>query len=95
MNNPWSRFNMTAHAVKVMHEKAFSPDDIAATLRNPSEVYPSRNHPGQYRITGNGVCIVGRPEGGTFVIITMYADRIMTALRPDQLAAGVRINRKG
>ena len=86
---------MTSHARKVMAEKSFSPTVVVMTLRNPSEVYPSGNHPGQFRITGNGICLVGKPEGDTFVIITMYADRIMTALRPDQIINGTVINRKG
>lgn len=93
MRNPWSRFDMTQHATRVMHEKGFDPTTVARTLRNPSEVYPSGNHPGQYRITGNGLCIVGKPEGDVFVIITMYLDRIITELRPDQMAQGVIIKR--
>lgn len=75
----------TAHFLKTMREKGFDPHAAIATLKNPVEVYPSKSHPGQWRVTGNGLCIVGKPEGQEFVLITVYADRIVTPVRPDQL----------
>jgi hypothetical protein len=75
----------TAHFLKTLKAKGFDPAAVVATLKNPTEVYPSRSHPGQFRVTGNGVCIVGKPEGDQFVLITLYADRIITPVRPDQL----------
>jgi hypothetical protein len=91
--NPWRTFTMTAHATQVMRDKGFDPATVARTLKAPSEVYPSGMYPGQWRITGNGLCIVGKPEGDAFIIITMYLDRVITPLRPDQQAAGIVINR--
>ena len=84
---------LTKHAVKVAVDKGFSLSTIKSCYRNPNEVYPSALYPGQWRIAGSGLCLVGRPEGDTFVVITMYADRIITPLRPDQIEAGVIINR--
>lgn len=75
----------TAHFLKTLRSKGFDAAAVVATLKNPVEVYPSKSHPGQWRVTGNGVCIVGRPEGEDFVLITIYADRIVTAVRPDQM----------
>lgn len=76
---------LTGHASSQAQEKGFSAETIAKTFRNPEEVYPSRSHPGQWRVTGNGVCLVGVPEGDKFRVITMYADRVLTPPRPDQL----------
>lgn len=75
----------TAHFLKTLKSKGFDPRAVIATLKNPVEVYPSKSHPGQWRVTGNGVCVVGKPEGNEFVLITIYADRIVTPVRPDQL----------
>lgn len=75
----------TQHFITTIKSKGFGADTILATLTNPAEVYPSKSHPGQWRVTGNGVCIVGKPEGGKFFLITAYADRVVTPVRPDQL----------
>jgi hypothetical protein len=75
----------SAHFVKTMRAKGFEPAAVVATLKDPAEVYPSKSHPGQFRVCGNGVCIVGKPEGDKFILITLYADRIVTPVRPDQL----------
>jgi hypothetical protein len=75
----------TGHFVKTAKDKGFTADQIISTLIEPTEVYPSRSHPGQFRVTGNGVCIVGKPEGDKFTLITIYADRIVTPVRPDQM----------
>jgi hypothetical protein len=73
------------HSIKVMADKGFDPETVKETFNNPTQVYPSRSHPGQYRITGNGLCLVGRPTGNIFTLITLYADRVLTPPRPDQL----------
>lgn len=76
---------ITAHFKKQVVLKGLDPRDIIAAWRNPAEVYPSGSHPGQWRVTGNGICIVGKPEGDTFVFITVYLDRVLTAPRADQM----------
>src|SRR6478609_5459691 len=53
---------MSRHAQKMATEKNFSMDTIQNTYNNPVRVYPSGSHPGQFRITGNGLCLVGLPE---------------------------------
>lgn len=83
----------TTHSLKMILSKGFTGEQISSTFRNPSSVYASRNHPGQYRVTGNGVCLVGVPQGDKFRLITVYEDRVITALRPDQIDAGVKIKR--
>lgn len=76
---------ITGHFKRTMVAKELDPRAVIATIHNPVEVYPSRSHPGQWRVTGNGLCIVGKPEGDEFVLITLYLDRVVTAVRPDQL----------
>jgi Domain of unknown function (DUF4258) len=75
----------TAHALRTMIEKGFSAEVVKATFETPARVYPSGSHPGQYRVTGNGVCLVGKPEGDRFVLITVYQDQVLTPPREDQL----------
>lgn len=87
----------TGHFIKTMNDKDFAAEDIIRAMRNPVEVYPSGSHPGQWRVTGQGLCIVGKPEGNEFVMITVYLDRVVTACRPDQLrtAEGRRFAQMG
>lgn len=75
----------TRHSLKVVLSKGFDPETIKRTFNNPREVYPSRNHPGQYRVTGNGLCLVGEPIGTSFRLITVYEDKVLTPPRADQL----------
>lgn len=77
---------ITAHFKATIEAKGFDPRTVIATLKNPTEVYPSgKRYPGQWRVTGNGLCIVGKPEGDTFILITIYLDRVLTDCRADQL----------
>lgn len=75
----------TKHFKDQMILKGFDPRAVIDTLKNPAEVYPSKSHPGQWRVTGNGLCLVGKPEGDAFILITCYLDRVVTPVRPDQL----------
>lgn len=75
----------SSHSKDQMKVKGFKAQDVAALLQNPDEVYPSRSHEGQWRVTGKGICLVGEPKGGEFVVITMYQDRVLTPVRSDQL----------
>lgn len=75
----------TRHAITTMNDKGFDPALVAETFKAPDEVYPSRSHPGQFRVTGNGLCLVGRPDGNKFILLTLYLDRVLTPPRPDQL----------
>jgi hypothetical protein len=77
--------NILPHAYKQAELKRYSPDIIARTYDCPNRVYPSKSHPGQYRITGNGICLVGEPVGDHFNIITIYKDMILTPPRDDQM----------
>jgi len=76
---------LTRHAKKQMEEKGFSEQDVFDAFHDPQRVYPSKSHAGQFRVAGMGVCLVGKPKGSEFVCITMYADGVLTAPRPDQL----------
>lgn len=78
---------LSLHAKKMIREKGFDPGLVEETYLNPKRVYPSGSHPGQYRITGNGLCLVGEPDEmrGQFIVITIYEDEVLTPPRPDQL----------
>jgi hypothetical protein len=87
------QFRLTQHALRMSQEKNFTVESIANTFKNPQKIYPSGSHPGQWRVTGDGLCLVGIPETGKsnentipyFTIITIYQDEILTPPRDDQL----------
>lgn len=87
MQNKFSHLTvrMTRHFKATVESKGFAPEDVIGAWRNPTEVYPSRSHPGQWRVTGNGLCLVVKPEGGVAHLVTIYLDRVVTEVRPDQL----------
>jgi hypothetical protein len=93
MRHPFTSMTFTRHATQVAVDKRISVDAIRGAFTDTSEYYPSGSHPGQYRMTGHGVCLVGVPEGTVFRVITLYLDRVITPLRPDQIAAGAVIRR--
>ena len=75
----------TAHFKKQIREKRFNPYKVVKMLNDPVECYPSGSHPGQWRLTGEGLCAVGKPEGEHLIPITIYEDRVLTAPRPEQM----------
>ena len=77
---------LTHHARKVAEDKGFPLNQIHQTFDRPRRVYRSRSHPGQHRVTGHGLCLVGRKCGDKFVVMTIYLDEVLTPPRPDQLA---------
>ena len=79
------RFRPTQHAIDQVRAKGIPGSTIKKCFTDPERVYPSSSHPGQTRITGHGVCLVGRVEGGNFSLITVYEDGVLTPPRPDQL----------
>ena len=76
---------LTAHAGRQMEAKGFSQEDVEETFNNFDNIYPNRKFEGQFRIVGNGICLVGKPDNGTFLVFTMYEDGVMTPPREDQL----------
>lgn len=95
-----SKYNMhlSQHAETQIEQKGFDREMIKKTFMYPQRLYPSKSHLGQYRITGNGLCLVGQPDiiiengknakdqTGTFSVITIYSDQVLTPPRPDQLS---------
>lgn len=79
------RLVLTRHACKQAAQKGFKPEEIQDAFEHPTKVYPSGSHPGQYRIVNGTICIVGEPKGDKFIGVTMYADRVLTEPREDQL----------
>lgn len=76
-----------SHALSQARKKMFDMATINETFKHPEEVYKNGRYEGQWRITGNGICLVGEPskDGKTFRVITMYLDKVVTPPRPDQL----------
>lgn len=73
------------HAQKMADTKGFTEAEIVRTFANPDRIYPSGSHPGQHRITGNGLCLVGEFQGNNFRVVTVYLDGVVTRPRKDQL----------
>lgn len=79
------RIKLTAHAREVMGKKNVDVIRVKNAFYNFEKIYPNKKYKGQFRIVGNGLCLVGAPGNGEFVIYTMYEDGVMTPPRPDQL----------
>ena len=77
--------SMTHHALGQLRAKGFSIDDVQAAFDEPDKVYPNGKYAGQYRVVGGKLCLVGKPEGETFNVITVYEDGVLTPPRPEQL----------
>lgn len=82
------RFSM--HFIDQMRDKGFSPEQIESAIRTPEKVTNVSRYPGQVRYCGAGVAIVMRGD----TCITIYADRIVTPLRPDQMNDEAALNSK-
>lgn len=76
---------LTAHARKQMKVKKVEDVRLAAAFAAPEKMYPNRKYEGQFRVVGNGLCLVGKPQGSDFVVFTIYEDGVMTPPREDQL----------
>lgn len=77
---------LLSHALKQAREKSLDMAAVEETFRNPERVYPNGRYEGQWRVTGNGICLVGRPVGdGEFEVVTMYLDKVVTPPRADQM----------
>jgi hypothetical protein len=79
------RLHATDHALNQILQKGFAVEKIRETFENPVKLYKNGKYEGQFRVTGNGLCLVGKPKGNTFTLITVYEDGVLTPPRPDQL----------
>lgn len=88
--------SLTKHAKKQAKSKGFPIQNILSMWEDPDKIIASRSHPGQYRICGDGICLVGVPKGRAFIAITVYMDDELTPPREDQLCtrAGRRFARR-
>lgn len=77
---------LTAHARKQMQAKGFTQESIDNMFSEPDNIYPNKKFAGQFRVVGNGICLVGQPtDSMVFLVFTMYEDGVMTPPRADQL----------
>lgn len=81
---------ITRHAVEQAKAKGFSARETWLAMTDPDVTYPSGSkYPGQVRrIRGHIVAVV---DEKTNRCITFYENVVETALRADQIAAGVEI----
>lgn len=75
----------TTHVLRQILAKGFTSEQIKKAFSEPRKVVASRTHPGQTRVMGSGVCLVGEIAGQTFRLITVFADGVLTPPRPDQM----------
>lgn len=80
---------LTKHAKKKARDIDVSVSDILEMWSEPNEIYPVRAYPGQWRVCGNGICLVGVSKRKSFIAITCYIDKELTPPRPDQLGTEV------
>ena len=77
--------SLTKHAKKQAKVKGFPVDNILKVWEDPERIISSRSYPGQYRVCGNGICLVGVKKNRQFIVITLYVDEELTPPRPDQM----------
>lgn len=77
--------SVTEHAKRMVAEKGFVPIKIVDVFQHPERITEVTKNPGQIRLIGNGLALVGRIEHGKFVLITVYQDQVLTPPRKDQL----------
>lgn len=75
----------TTHALKTILAKGFTGEQVLEAFTNPDKITPVTAHPGQFRVCGSGVALVGVPDGEIFTLITVYVDGTLTPPREDQL----------
>lgn len=75
----------THHALKTILAKGFTAEQVLEAFNSPEKITPVTAHPGQYRVCGSGVALVGAPDGEIFNLITVYEDGTLTPPRADQL----------
>lgn len=63
------------------------PEMAESTFINPDNIYPNKSYQGQFRVVGQGLCLIGKPsdDGEYFIVFTAYEDGILTPPREDQL----------
>lgn len=63
---------MTRSACKTAAAKGLDAHRLLSIFNSPSAVIPNPRREGQFRITGDGFCLVGVPaEDDTFLVITI------------------------
>jgi hypothetical protein len=82
------KYILTKHAKEVCKRLDIPEADVIEICKVGVE-YPSKNHVGQMRHSGLGYCVVTEDDR----IITIYKDRVITPLRPDQIKSGTKIKR--
>jgi hypothetical protein len=76
----------THHAQQQLDAKGVESVRAREAFENPEKIYPNKKYKGQFRVVGNGLCLVGQPMSDrTFRVFTVYEDGVMTPPRPDQL----------
>lgn len=76
------------HFREQMAAKGFTVEQIESCIRTPEKITNVSRYPGQKRYCGAGVAIVMRGD----TAVTIYADSIVTPLRPDQMNDEAALN---
>lgn len=79
---------MTNHARNQIESKGLDMAKVIQTFVYPEYETPVTRYPEQTRLVGNGLALVGKVNKaeGSFVLITVYEDGVLTPPRPDQLS---------
>lgn len=80
------RLAVTNHARHVITSKGFDRRTVMETFHRPECTTDVRKYPGQVRLIGNGLALVGKVVEDMFILITVYEDGVLTPPRPDQLS---------
>lgn len=78
---------VSQHCRETIVRKGFDAEKVRRAVENPERVTEVRKHPGQVRAIGEGLAVVLAPYAGgrEWTAVTVYADGVLTAPRPDQM----------
>lgn len=82
---------MSSHVVAQAESKGVSMEHIALAIQHGRKTSVT-GHGGQARFIHSGIAVI--VDEDSRVAITVYLDRVITPLRPDQAARGERIERR-
>lgn len=82
---------ITTHAKEQAAAKGWTLDEVFRAHVDPDIAYPSGRFPGQQRHIRDGLVVI--VDAARNMAVTVYENVVETALRDDQIAAGVEIGR--
>lgn len=67
------KIQTTLSVLRKIIARNYAPKMIMEVFSSPEKIEPSLERPGQFKIFGQGICLVGAQHNDNFVLITVYS----------------------